>query len=79
MAKKTTEKASERFPVLIPRIPHQRNQEDIILKINGKAIQIQRGKTVALTKPFYEALMRHLKAEERADDIVIGLSSTPDD
>lgn len=64
----------ERFKVMVPRVPGQFEQEDIVLSINGKTCQIKRGYEVEITKPFFEALKRHLKARDEADALIYQLS-----
>ncbi len=71
MAKKDNSTgAVERFSVYIPRIPGQKEQDDVILTVNGETIQIQRGAEVEITRKFFDALQRWLRANDYADDYI---------
>lgn len=73
MADKTTKTevktGSKAERIVEIKIPKERGDDsDVIVGINGKLWQIQRGKTVKVPWSVYRQLQHHYRMEEEADD-----------
>lgn len=54
--------------VVIPRLSNTKEQPDLVVSVNCKTYQMQRGKTVKVPLPVYEVIMHSSKASEKAED-----------
>jgi hypothetical protein len=61
----TPTRGEERIIIKIDRIPGQKEQDDVVIEVNGKRYQIQRGVEVAV--PSEVAAAFELWQRERAD------------
>ncbi len=59
--------ADKKVRFQIPPIPGQKHQIDVVVGINGKNYQIQRGKTVAAPKEVVDIYNRSMKNSMDAD------------
>lgn len=65
-----TEKSTyseDKVKIRIPKIPGQKQQDDVVLTINGRSIQIQRGHDVEIPADFAALYNNSVAAEEEAE------------
>lgn len=59
---------NKRIPVYVEELPGVKEQPDVIVSINGRNVQIQRGHTVEVTPEVYEVLQNAKLLRKVRDD-----------
>lgn len=66
---------SEKEMIMIPRIPGQKEQDDVIVTVGGRTFQIQRGVRVEVPLPVARIIHKKLDYEIAAEDFYFNNSS----